>query len=525
MKIDKKLIEDHQIQLTVEVEAEQFQGFKRRAAKQIASRGKIPGFRPGKAPYDVIVRNYGEAAIVEQAIDLLVDDIYPKVLDEAEVKPAAAGSLENIEELDPPKLVFNVPMAPEVDLGKYRAVRMAYKWKKPGKNELNAALDELRQVYATTETVERAVELDDLILINVHGERVKPKDDEDQADTLSREGFAIRVKEDSNPDEWPFEGFGKELIGMEPEETKVIKHKFSKDNSDPFLAGETVNYTVKVKAVRQMTLPELDDEFAKMLGQHETLDELKEAVNADLEARSKAEYDDEYFVELIEKIKEKAIIKYPPQVVDHEAEHVLDDLSNRLSQQGLDLETYFKLQNTTQEKFLEEEARPVAIKRLERSLIMDEIAREEKIELEQEDLQSEYGLALNELQYQGLNLNNIKGGKRGQQQFAEAVAMQSASRVITRRTLERMKAIATGELTKQEKAAKEAATKEEKSQTASKNENAEAVFEAEENEKVESKANLTAESPKVTKRSSSSSKTEEKISSGDKKSEKKTKED
>ena len=90
------------------------------------------------------------------------------------------------------------------------------------------------------------------------------------------------------------------------------------------------------------------------------------------------------------------------------------------------------------------------------SLIMDEIAREEKIELEQEDLQSEYGLALNELQYQGLNLNNIKGGKRGQQQFAEAVAMQSASRVITRRTLERMKAIATGELTKQEKAAKEA---------------------------------------------------------------------
>lgn len=462
MKIDKKKIEDHQMQLTVAIEADHFQGFKRRAAKQIAKRGKIPGFRPGKAPYDVIVRNFGEAAIIEQAIDMLVDDIYPKILEEAEIKPAAAGSLENIEELDPPKLVFRVPLSPEVDLGNYRAVRLPYKWKKPGKKELATALDELRQMYATTETVDRAVEMDDFVLVDVKGETTKPKDDEEFAAALSRDGFAVRVKEDSNSEDWPYEGFGKELIGMKPEESKTIKHKFPKDVPDEALAGETVNFEVTVKNVRSMTLPELDDEFAKMLGQHETLDELKEAVKADLDARSEAEYDDEYFVELIDKIKEKATIIYPPQVVDHEAEHVLEDLGNRLAQQGLDLETYFKIQNTTQDKFLEDEARPVAIKRLERSLIMDEIARKEEIELDQGDLQSEYGHTLNELQYQGLDLNSIKGGKRGQQQFAEAVAMQSASRLITRRTLMRLKAIATGEIAKQEKAEKEATTKAEK---------------------------------------------------------------
>ncbi|GAB4424699.1 MAG: trigger factor [Anaerolineales bacterium] len=463
MKIDKNILEDHQAQLTVEVEADVFQGFKRRAARQIAKRGKIPGFRPGKAPYDVIVRNYGEAAIIEQAVDMLVDDIYPKVLEEAEIKPAAAGSLENIEELDPPKLVFKVPLAPEVDLGNYRAVRLPYKWKKPGKKELEKSLDELRQMYATTETVDRAVEVGDFVMLDVKGEPAKPKaDEEDRRAALSREGFAVRVKEDSHPDEWPFEGFSKELIGLKPEESKTIKHKFPKDHTDESLAGETVNYTVTVKNVRSMTLPELDDDFAKMIGQFETLDELKEAVQKDLEARSEAEYDDEYFVELIDKIKEKATLKYPPQIVEHEAEHVLEDLSNRLSQQGLDLETYFKIQNTTQEKFLEEEARPVAIKRLERSLIMDEIARREEIELDQEDLQNEYGQALTELQQQGFDLSQVKGGKRGQQQVAEAVAMQSASRVITRRTLERLKAIATGELAKQEKAAKEAAAAAEK---------------------------------------------------------------
>ena len=109
MKIEKQLLDDHQMQLTVEVEADVMEANKRRAARQIAKRGKIPGFRPGKAPYDVIVRNYGEAAIVEQAMDLLVDEIYPKVLEEAEIKPAAAGSLEKIEELDPPKLIFKCP--------------------------------------------------------------------------------------------------------------------------------------------------------------------------------------------------------------------------------------------------------------------------------------------------------------------------------------------------------------------------------------------------------------------------------
>jgi FKBP-type peptidyl-prolyl cis-trans isomerase (trigger factor) len=103
------------------------------------------------------------------------------------------------------------------------------------------------------------------------------------------------------------------------------------------------------------------------------------------------------------------------------------------------------MRETTQEKFLEEEAKPVAIKRLERSLILDQLAQEEKVEVDKGSLQNEFGQTLNALQGQGINLNQVRGGKRGQQQVAEAIAMESASRLITRRTLERMKAIATGE--------------------------------------------------------------------------------
>ena len=94
MKIKNKLLDDHQMELTVDVEAEKMETSKRRAARKLAKKGKIPGFRPGKAPYDVIVRHYGEAAIVEEGIDILVDEIYPKILEQADIKPAAAGSLE-----------------------------------------------------------------------------------------------------------------------------------------------------------------------------------------------------------------------------------------------------------------------------------------------------------------------------------------------------------------------------------------------------------------------------------------------
>jgi FKBP-type peptidyl-prolyl cis-trans isomerase (trigger factor) len=103
------------------------------------------------------------------------------------------------------------------------------------------------------------------------------------------------------------------------------------------------------------------------------------------------------------------------------------------------------MRQTTQEQFLEEEAKPVAIKRFERSLILDQLAREEKIEVDETALQDEFGQTLNELQYQGMDLGKVRGGKRGQQQVAEAIAMQSANRLMTRRTLERIKAIATGE--------------------------------------------------------------------------------
>ena len=117
MKIDKTIEENHEAKLVVEIESEKMDKYKRRAARKISERGKIAGFRPGKAPYNMVVAKYGEQAIIEQAVDYFVDAEYSNILKEADVNPGAAGSLESIDSLEPPKLTFRVPLAPEVDLG------------------------------------------------------------------------------------------------------------------------------------------------------------------------------------------------------------------------------------------------------------------------------------------------------------------------------------------------------------------------------------------------------------------------
>jgi trigger factor len=435
LNIEKQYQEDHSVKLIVDVEQEKMDIYKRRAATKISARSKVPGFRPGKAPYELVLRTFGDGAVTEQAIDLFIDAEYSNILKEADVNPGAAGSLEAVDNVTPPKLTFRIPLAPEVDLGDYHSIRMDYEWKAPEEKDVEAAVEDLRQMYASTENVDRAIGEGDYVLVDVKSE----------APEINRTGFATFVRGEDRDTEWPFSGFAKQLVSLKTGDTKTVKHKFPKDWEVEELKGKTVEIEVTVKTVRGVTLPEVNDEFAKMTGAGETVDALRESVKKDVEARSQAKYDDVYFVDLIEKVKEGATIKYHEHTIEHEGEHVLSELSNRLSQQNMDLDTYFKLRETTREKFIEEEVNPVARKRLERGLILDEIVRKEQIQIDNEALEAEYNNTIASLAQQGMDFNKMRGGKQGQKQLSEAIAMESASRVMTRRALDTLKAIATGE--------------------------------------------------------------------------------
>jgi len=443
LKIETQPRDDHQVNMIVELEPEQMEGAKHRAARRISERKTIPGFRPGKAPYEVVLRSFGEGVIVEDAVDLLLDEVYPKALEEAKLEPGAAGSLEKVEDLDKnPKFTFNVPLAPSVNLGDYRSIRLPYDWQEPGEDKLHDSIEELRQMYAKTETVDRPIQKGDFVMIDLKGVKVKAA--EEDAPLIDRPSLPIFIRTDEKAEEFPFPGFSNELVGLSVGENKSFTHKYKKDDKDESLQGQTIVFNVTVKMVRGSTLPELNDEFAKQAGPFENLQALRDAVKANLATQSKAQYDDEYFAKLMERIKEGAVIKYPPQVVDHEVEHVMEDLKSRLVNQNIDMATYLKSREMDEEKFIAEEARPIAVKRLERSLVMDEIAKLEKIEVSQELLQSSFQQTWGEYQGDTDFQKMTRGKSQPPKQLMNAVAMESANRAYVQQTLNRLKDIAAG---------------------------------------------------------------------------------
>ena len=444
LKIETQPREDHQITLIVELEPEQMEGAKHRAARRISERKAIPGFRPGKAPYEVVVRSFGEGVIAEDAVDILLDEVYPKAIEEAKLDPGASGSLEKVEDLDKnPKFTFTVPLAPVVQLGEYRSIRLPYEWAEPGDEKVEESIEELRQMYAKTEAVERPIQKGDFVMIDLKGTKAKAL--EGEKPLMDRPGLPVFIRNDEKAEEFPFPGFSNELVGLSATESKTFSHKFKKDDKDDTLKGQTVNFDVTVKLVRGSTLPELNDEFAKQAGPFENMQALRDAMKANLATQSKAQYDDEYFATLMEKIKEGATIKFPPQVVDHEVEHVMEDLKSRLAGQNLDMAAYLKSREMDEEKFIAEEARPIAVKRLERSLVMDEVAKLEKIEVSQDMLQSSFQQTWGEFQGDSSFKKMTRGKAQPPKQLMNAVAMESANRAYVQQTLNRLKDIAIGQ--------------------------------------------------------------------------------
>ncbi|MFH1908360.1 MAG: trigger factor [Chloroflexota bacterium] len=483
MKIETQPRDDHQLSMTVEIETERLESARHRAARKISERAKIPGFRPGKAPYDVVRRIYGDATVTEDAIELLVEEVYPQALKQSEVNPAGPGSLEKVESLEPPKFIFTVPLEPSVDLGDYRAIRLAYDWQAPGENKVDEAIDELRRMYSTTDTVDRPVHEGDFAIIDIIGANAQhpsmnsgqrllgTQAEADEAPVIERPGHPIFIRADEKEDEWPFAGFSRKLIGMGIGESRKFTHrvgaalssskgaahrvgaacKYDQDDServgaeDENLRGLTVDFEVTLKSVRGVVLPELNDEFARQVGSFESLTALRDGMRANLEQRSKVDYDNVYFNNLIEELKKGATIKYPPQVLKHEIEHEIKDFEARLAEQNLDLEAYLKMRELDKEKFIAEDARPAAISRLERSLILEEFTRIEKIKLSDERLEAATRQTWAGMQGNAEFQKAMAGKSQPSKQMIEAITIESANRAITQLTLERLKEIALGQ--------------------------------------------------------------------------------
>lgn len=446
MKIDQKALDDHQVKLTVEVEAEALTVARRKAAKKIAGRVKIPGFRPGKAPYSVIEKQVGPEAIQEEAIDIVLDEVYPKVLDESGISPYGPGTLEKVtDDKEPHVYEFRVPLSPEVTLGDYKKIRVAMKKKKVAKKDIEGVIDNLREQQAVLEAVERPAEEGDMVTIEMSANRAKA-DEKGKTELLSQRRYPVVVEkaETDSTKEWPFPGFSRNLIGLSANDEKELKHNYADNSEFEDLQGEQATFKFKVEEIKDRMLPKLDDTFAKSVGEYDDVAKLREEVESSLKENFEREQKDEHENKIVDKILKDAEIKFPPQMMDHEIQHYIEDLEPQLASQGLDMETYLKTRQMETED-LREEVRPNVEERLKKSLVLMEVSKQEKIEVGESDIQElvqEKIVRLQELLSEDEARRTLSG------EALQGLVSRTMTEEIITRTLAKLSAIALGEESK-----------------------------------------------------------------------------
>ncbi|MBA4374648.1 MAG: trigger factor [Anaerolinea sp.] len=442
LKIETQARDDHQMKVTAEFETSALDNYKRQAARKIAQKGKIPGFRPGKAPYDVIVRLYGEPAIEEEAVEIMVEDVYPQILTEAKIEPSGPGSLQDISKKDPLKFTFVVPLEPTVDLAGYRELRKKYALKSVTNKQVDEFVERLKKSYATAEPVERPAKDGDLVYLKVDATLLNPAED-DKPELLKDSPLQVVIGEkDPGQNDFPYAGFGDNLVKLAANDEKTFIYTYPVDSKYEKLRSKEVEFHVTVQSVKVMHLPELDDAFAQTLGEFENVEKLRDSIKLQLENREKEEYEQMYYDELLEKLIAQAKIKYPPHMLEHEMEHVVESVKEDLTKQRMELDIYLKTIKKENAAWLEEEIKPIAIKRLERSLVLDEIAKVEKIQVKNEELQTEFTSMISEMQ-RTADFKKLEKQLKNER-VANAFAMQAATRLLNRQVLERLKDIATG---------------------------------------------------------------------------------
>lgn len=442
MKLETTPRDDHQVNVIAEFENSDLEAYMHKAARQIAEKTKIPGFRPGKAPYAVVLRTYGDEAVREQAMEILVDDKYPLILDEAKIEASGMGKLDDIISIDPPKFSFTIPLAPVVTIGDLQSVKQDYVEPVVTDEQVEKAVRTIQSNYATPTDVEREAKEGDMVNMELSASFVKPAEGEDKEFISKTPHQAIIGENDLHKETWPFEDFSKNVIGMKAGETKTFKHKFPKDDRVEKLQGRELEFTVELKAVQEIVLPELNDEFVMKIGQFQNVDAFKDYMRRRLEADSKAEYDGQYYDDLLDKMVALCSFKYAPHMLEEETHSVLHSLQDTLAQQQMDLDTYLKVRKLSMEELEEKELKPVAVKRLERSLLVTEISKTEKLELTDDELENSFNQTVNEIS-QSYDAKQIRKNFNDKK-FSQAVAFEAANRAMNRKVLEHLRSIASG---------------------------------------------------------------------------------
>jgi trigger factor len=427
VKVTLERLPESRVQLDIEVDEERLERSLDSAYRRVAQKARIPGFRPGKAPRRIVEQMIGRDGLIREALDKLVPDVYNEAIEAESVEAVDQPDLELLE-LDPVRFKATVSVRPTVDLGDYKAVRVAANPVDVTGEMVQEQIDQIRRRFATQVPVERAVQWDDVVLGDVHATiDDEPFVDDDDAEFLLREGQDLLIP-----------GLAGAFLGMKESETKEFELGVPEDFHVEKFKGKTAKFTLTVKGVKEEQLPDADDELAAQVNEEEfdSFEKLRERVASDLLERGQRAEDARIQQEALDLMVEGATLEYPRVFVEREIDHMVEETVGNDRNRYLD---YLGRLGQTEAQFRDEFEEP-ATKRVERSLVMSNLAEAESIEVTAEDIEARLDQLVQPAGDEAARLRQL---------FATPDGVASIRRnLLSERTLAHIREIATAPLEK-----------------------------------------------------------------------------
>lgn len=381
MKVTLENEKDNVVKVNITIPAEEATTAYNTAARKIAQYVNVDGFRKGKAPRHLVERQVGEERIKQEALEGLMPKVLSEVIEENKLDVITQPYITSYdfkkgEDLN---VVVNVETRPEVKLGDYKNLTVEVTDVPVTEDAVKETLDRIQKNYTENKIVERESKNTDTVNIDFEG----------FANNEAIKGGAAK-NYDLNLEHSNFiPGFADQLVGKKAGEEFDIQVKFPENYHDESLKGQDATFKIKVNAVKEAVVPELNDELAQKAGNFKTVDELKEDVKKRLEESRENAKKVNAENEIFKKVIENASVEIPEAMIDREANAMLADYKNRLSAQGIDWESLMKATEGTDNDVMKN-IREDAKLRIKNSLVIDKIAKEEGIKLAPADIDNKF---------------------------------------------------------------------------------------------------------------------------------------
>ena len=395
VKVDKT-DKNNEVKLEFKIEAEKFDDAIKTVFVKSAKYFNIPGFRKGKAPFNIVEKYYGTEIFYEDAFNELVPEIYENALKDNNIEAVSKPDLDITQMGKGQELIFTavVQTKPEVKLGKYKGIEIKKIEYNVSDDDIEHELGHLAEKNARLINItDRPAEKNDTVVIDFEG----------FIDNVPFEGGKANNHEITIGSKTFIDGFEDQLIGMKIDEEKDIKVKFPKEYFSKELANKDAVFKVKLHEIKKKELPKIDDEFAKDTSEFDSLDELKKSIKDKLQEENKNREKFETEEEALKIVTDNVTIDIPSGMIETEIDNMVKDFENRLAYQGLKLDQYLQMVKKTNQEF-RKEYEEQAKNSVKLRLVLEAISKAENISVEEKekeeklkDLATKYGKKEEEL--------------------------------------------------------------------------------------------------------------------------------